>query len=119
MRRFTETFSHSQFVVTTHSPQVLGEVPGNCIRLLQHNRQVEIPAQALGMDTNWILQVLMDSDEQDPRIKKDIEAIFALITARKLEEAQAKTQELRQWIGNSEALQRTASTIERIRILKR
>lgn len=117
--RFAETFVRCQFVVTTHSPQVLGEVPGNCIRLLKDNRQIDIPAQAFGMDSNWILEVLMDSDEQDPAIKKSIAEVLAMIVEKKLDEAQTRIQSLRQQIGNSEAIQRAASTIERIRMFKR
>jgi predicted ATP-binding protein involved in virulence len=119
LKRFTETFSCCQFVATSHSPQVLGEVEARCVRLLQGCRHVEIPAQSYGMDTNWILQVLLGADEQDHAVKDEVTAISALIANRKLEEAQAKVLALRERIGNSESLQRAASTIERIRMINR
>jgi hypothetical protein len=71
------------------------------------------------MDTNWILEVLMDADKEEPDVKQGIEAVFDLIAQRRLDDAQAKIVEIRQQIGNSETLQRAASTIDRIRMLNR
>lgn len=112
-------FPRIQFLGTTHSPQVIGGIrPEEIIRLLPNGGH-DAPAQSYGMDTNWILEVLMDADKEEPEIKGGIEAIFGLIANRRLEEAQAKVVELRQRIGNSETLQRAASTIDRIRMINR
>jgi hypothetical protein len=62
---------------------------------------------------------LMDADKEEPSVKHGIEAIFNLIAERKLDDAQARLLELRQRIGNSEMLQRAASTIERIRMINK
>ncbi len=52
-------FPKIQFITTTHSPQVIGGVdPQEIIRLLPDNGY-DVPAQSFGMDTNWILEVLM------------------------------------------------------------
>lgn len=119
LKRLAETFKRCQFVVTSHSPQVLGEVEGEQLRLIQQNRKLQIPAQAFGMDSNWILTVLMGAEEQDPDVKVDLNEVAALIASQRLDEAEAKIIAIRHHIGNSEALQRAASTIERIRMLKR
>ncbi len=112
-------FPKIQFIGTTHSPQIVGSIqPDEIIRLLPEGIH-DVPAQSYGMDTNWILEVLMDADKEEPLIKQSIEAIFRLIDARRLDDAQAKVIELRQQIGNSEMLQRAASTIERIRLINR
>jgi predicted ATP-binding protein involved in virulence len=114
-----KVFPKIQFLTTTHSPQVIGGVePSEIIRLLP-NGSHEVPAQSFGMDTNWILEVLMDADKVESSIKHEIETIFNLIAERKLGDAQSHVLELRQRIGNSEMLQRAASTIERIRLLNR
>jgi hypothetical protein len=57
----------------------------------------------------------MDADELVPAVKKKINSVFDLISGRQLDVAEANIQELRQQIGNSETLQRAASTIDRIR----
>ncbi len=112
-------FPKIQFLTTTHSPQVIGGVePQEIIRLLPDGGH-DVPAQSFGMDTNWILEVLMDADKEEPSVKHGIEAIFNLIAERRLDDAQAQVLELRQRIGNSEMLQRAASTIERIRTINR
>ncbi|MEO8493884.1 MAG: AAA family ATPase [Planctomycetota bacterium] len=114
-----KVFPQIQFIGTTHSPQVIGGLqPEEIIRLLPDGSH-DIPAQSYGMDTNWILEVLMDADKQEPTIRQGIEATFGLIANRRLDEAQAKLVELRQQIGNSEMLQRAASTIERMRMINR
>ena len=112
-------FPKIQFLTTTHSPQVIGGVePQEIIRLLPDGGY-DVPAQSFGMDTNWILEVLMEADKEEPSVKQGIEAIFNLIDERRLDDAQARVLELRQRIGNSEMLQRAASTIERIRTINR
>ncbi|MGC8640419.1 MAG: AAA family ATPase [Isosphaeraceae bacterium] len=112
-------FPKLQFLATTHSPQVIGGVePQEIIRLLPDGGH-DVPAQSFRMDTNWILEVLMDADKEDPSVKQGIMRIFNLITERRLDDAQAQVLQLRQRIGNSEMLQRAASTIERIRTINR
>jgi predicted ATP-binding protein involved in virulence len=112
-------FPKIQFLTTTHSPQVIGGVePQEIIRLLPDGGH-DVPAQSFGMDTNWVLEVLMDADREEPSVKLEIEAIFDLIAERRLDDAQAHVLALRQRIGNSEMLQRAASTIERIRTINR
>ena len=112
-------FPKIQFLTTTHSPQVIGGVePQEIIRQLP-NGAYDVPDQTFGMDTNWILEVLMEADKEEPSAEHGIEAIFDLIGERRLEDAQAHMMELRQRIGNSEMLQRAASTIERIRTINR
>src|SRR5207247_1134997 len=105
-----------QFVCTSHSPQVIGEVLPEEVRLLDEQR-VERPAQSFGMDSNWILQVLMGTDYQDSKVTQDLKRVFKLIEERKLREAEAEVVKLRGTVGNNEAIQRAASTIERVRML--
>lgn len=110
------TFPNMQFVCTSHSPQVIGEVLPDELRLLDGDRY-ERPAQSFGMDSNWILRVLMDAEDQDGKIKSKLDSVFDLIGERNLEEATNRISALRQEVGNSEAIQRAQSTIERVRIL--
>jgi predicted ATP-binding protein involved in virulence len=112
-------FPRIQFLTTTHSPQVIGGVESQEIIRLLPDGTHDVPVQSFGMDTNWILEVLMDADKEVPSVKHGIEGIFNLIAERKLDDAQLKLLELRQRIGNSEMLQRAASTIDRLRTINR
>ena len=65
-------FPSCQFVVSTHSPQVIGSVAAQHIRLLSTDRNGHIhvtkPIASKGRDTNYVLEGVMDTPEQDPRV---------------------------------------------------
>ena len=109
------TFPMIQFVCTSHSPQVIGELQPEEIRLLDEGGQV--PGQSFGMDSNWILKVLMQGEDQDGEVKRLLEEVAHLIGNREIDNASGKLSELRGKMGNSDAIQRMASTIERIKVL--
>lgn len=120
LRRLQATFKNCQFIATTHSPQVIGEVPANCVKLLSRRDGkviVETPAMAFGADSNWILNVLMDADDKTESVKVGLEEIAKLIDERNLNAAGDKIASLRQTVGNTAAIQRLASTVDRIRLL--
>ena len=117
IKRLPAIFKSCQFVITTHSPQVIGEVQARCVRILsiKDGRVVsETPGMAYGADSNWILSVLMGADEMSEDVEKDLEVIARLISERNLTEARTKTDDLRKRVGNTEAIQKLVSTIERI-----
>ena len=67
-----ELFPRCQFVVSTHSPQVIGSVAAQHVRLLSsdENGQIHVtePIASKGRDTNYVLEGVMDTPEQDPRV---------------------------------------------------
>jgi predicted ATP-binding protein involved in virulence len=76
--RLVEVFQNVQFVVTTHSPQVLSEVSPESIRLLYREDgaiQYIQPSQSYGLDSSQILRELMD----DPGINSEVKARLDLI----------------------------------------
>lgn len=122
VKRLRETFPRCQFVLTTHSPQVLGEVEARCVRLLSfRNGKVvrETPSMALGTDSNWILNVLMGADEMNEEIEHELDEISSLVASRQLDDAKRRLHQLRDRVGNTEAIQQRVSTIERIERLGR
>lgn len=122
MIRLPKIFKSCQFVITTHSPQVLGEVHARCVRLLNTKEGrvvVETPAMSYGVDSNWILNVLMGADEMDQDVGRELEDISRLIQARELEMAKTKISFLRNSFGNTMATQKLASLLERIERLGR
>lgn len=68
------TFPNIQFIVTSHSPQVLGSIPpkdGLILRLVAG--QVVYEEGQLGKDTNYILETQMEASEIDAEAKADID----------------------------------------------
>ena len=69
-----DTFPACQFIVSTHSPQVIGGVRAKHIRLLTQDMDgvvnVKIPAATKGRDSNYILEALLDATERDVEINR-------------------------------------------------
>src|SRR5262249_15923304 len=55
-----KTFPGIQFICTSHSPQVIGELRREEIRLLSQE-SVELRSVGLGADSNWILDHVMEN----------------------------------------------------------
>ena len=85
-----ETFPNCQFVITTHSPQVLGELQPEEIRLLD-NFQISIPSQSFGLDSNTILDSLQTIENQilskNNLVDSEVRKINELIETKNLKEA--------------------------------
>ena len=75
VQKLTETFPACQFIATTHSPQIIGEVPPENIILLEHGKQPYRPDQSLGMDSNWILEVLMDTSPKNVDVEHELSVL--------------------------------------------
>jgi energy-coupling factor transporter ATP-binding protein EcfA2 len=106
LRRLTKTFSKSQFIVTTHSPQVLGEVEGKYIRYLKRAPKGEIirwtPPRALGLDSNRILRELMDAPSRNTGVDARTHKLFRLIDAEKFRDAKALLSTIQASLGEAE-----------------
>ncbi|MDE0521847.1 MAG: AAA family ATPase [Boseongicola sp.] len=86
-----DLFPRCQFVVTTHSPQVIGSVAARHVRLLSSddagNVSVTEPIASLGRDSNYVLAGIMDTPEQDPRVDDLFEKFDRLVDEGLLDEA--------------------------------
>ena len=88
-------FPKIQFFATTHSPQVIGEAKPEEIVLLTPQGQKR-PSGSFGMDSNWILECVMEAEGRDPEIGKRIKSLFDLIEGDRLDEAKAEIRKLRE-----------------------
>ncbi|MFC1836584.1 AAA family ATPase [Thermodesulfobacteriota bacterium] len=99
------TFPNLQFIVATHSPQVLSSAENATVLLLSPGED-GITARKLagffGRDTNWILEVLMEVDERPTEIKEKIEAFLSLIDDGRLDEGRAAMEDLAGQIGRDD-----------------
>jgi len=99
----TRTFPNCQFIVTTHSPQVLSKVKKENVFILEDYKLVEVTPHTYGRDSNSILYELMDVKERPGDVQEKIDACFALIDEEKIEEAKVKLQELADLFGENDA----------------
>ena len=119
----TRTFPNCQFIVTTHSPQVLSEVQPNSIYILESTDRGIIakrPTSSFGRDSNQILEDLMDVPERPENVKEQILEIFRLIDAGDLEGAKRLRQQIAGEIGADEPeLVKASTSIRRREILNK
>lgn len=77
--KLEETFPRCQFIATTHSPQIIGEVkPEGLILLEQRGDRVEVIQEGLqgfGLDSGWILRHLMEADSRNPTVQAQIHRV--------------------------------------------
>ncbi len=114
--RLQGVFQNCQFVVTTHSPLVLGEVPARCVRFLefQDGKVVAtIPTEAYGMDANRILQELMGAPVRNKGMEAKLRALFELIDQEDFATAREKIAALEQQLGQDEPELTRASSLIR------
>ena len=81
----TEAFPEIQFIVTTHSPQVLTTVPPECIRELVRDGnvlRVVIPEFSLGAESPYVLETIqgVNTRPQHLEIVKELNEYQQLIT---------------------------------------
>ncbi|MEH2318852.1 AAA family ATPase [Nostoc sp.] len=117
VEKLTETFPNCQFIATTHSPQIIGELPAEKIILLENGKPPYHPSQALGMDSNWVLTNLMHVDDRKSLINDELVKITQMIKQEQYDQATDKIDALGIQVGAFPELVRLQSRIERIRLL--
>jgi predicted ATP-binding protein involved in virulence len=99
------TFPNCQFIVSTHSPQIVSDVQPNAIYLLQQTPNgltVSHAASSYGRDSNQILEDLMGVPDRPMHIKTQLQQLFRLIDDGNLAAAQHLKEQLEQQIGLDE-----------------
>ena len=91
LRTLMDTFPACQFIVSTHSPQVIGGVEAHHVRLLEPAengvRTVSQPIATKGRDSNYVLEGVLNTPERDDEASKLFDEFDRLIDARELEDA--------------------------------
>lgn len=77
MARLETTFPNCQFVITTHSPQVLGELKPASVMLLRDGELLGHPQATYGLSSGQILEEVMDVASRASDVKVQLDTIFA------------------------------------------
>jgi predicted ATP-binding protein involved in virulence len=121
--RLTQTFPNCQFIVTTHSPQVLSHVHPECIHILEYdgdNVVVKRPDSSYGLDSNRILEDILGVSKRPQEIQDRMSELFRTINNNDLESAKEIVKELGDRIGIDEPeLVKADATIKRREIIGR
>ncbi|RMX10992.1 ATP-binding protein [Vandammella animalimorsus] len=115
LQRLCDTFKACQFVVTTHSPLVLGEVEARCIRFLaiQEDGKIGVttPTEAFGLDANRILQEHMGARIRNQKMDDELKNLFRLIDDEDFNEARKAIKNLEGRLGGNEPELTRASSL--------
>jgi predicted ATP-binding protein involved in virulence len=98
IRKLVETFPNCQFIITTHSPQVISEVEAHSLRLLEKNEEGKViftmPKRSLGLDSSEVLVEIMESPKRNEEIDEELYKIYSLIDENNIEEANISIEKL-------------------------
>ncbi len=96
------TFPNCQFIATTHSPQVLSNVEKENIVILEDFKIVEKTPFTYGRDSNSILYELMNVEERPTAVKNELDKLYRLIDAEKIDEARKELKKLEAVLGEND-----------------
>jgi predicted ATP-binding protein involved in virulence len=112
------TFPRIQFVCTSHSPQVIGEVAPDEIRKLDDEALGRVPDQSYGLDSNAILEDIMGADSRTPTGARAIEAVEDALEECDLVKAREELYGLKQLQhGDTRDTARLEATINNLEVL--
>ena len=97
----TGTFPKCQFIATTHSPQVIGEVPHERIHIMSDG-EVYSPPHSFGVDSSRVLEEIMESDPRTREVQKLLTKIGNKIGAANLGQARALLSALIEHLGDND-----------------
>jgi predicted ATP-binding protein involved in virulence len=103
VRRLQETFPNCQFILTTHSPQVLSQVPAESVILLDRFQRAQPPTGTLGRDSNSILTEVMGVPERPEATAERLQEIARMIDREELPEARRALDELARQLGEHDS----------------
>ncbi|EGL2055532.1 AAA family ATPase [Escherichia coli] len=117
LKKLTETFPNCQFIVSTHSPQIIGEIPPENVLLVRDGCVLGHPSSARGLSSDEVLELIMEGDSRNPAIKQQIESIEACLNEDDVEEAHQQLAQLEKQIGSTPDVMRLQSSIETLELL--
>jgi len=97
-----KTFPNCQFIITTHSPQVISDIKWVHLLISTSEGIVIKRVPSYGKDSNRILETLMGTPERPQEIKEDLRDLFRLIDKGELGKARQFRQNLADQMGEED-----------------
>ncbi|WP_374281070.1 AAA family ATPase [Desulfovibrio sp.] len=99
-----KTFPNCQFLISSHSPQVLGEVPKESVWILEPGEEPYHPSRSYGMESSELLREVMGAESRSPEVTEVLKDIDHLIEEGKFEDARRSISDLAKSTGKIPAL---------------
>lgn len=105
IRLLPKVFPKIQFIVTTHSPQMIGEVEPERVTLLQGKSGNAVrPENTIGLSSGEVLSLLMETTERNEETETLIRRFRALLDKEDYTAAKGVLSELAKSVGNASTL---------------
>ena len=101
VRNLTETFPKCQFIVTTHSPQVIGEVENDRIQIIADG-EIYSPSHSFGVDSSRVLEEIMEAKSRTSTVQERLKRIGDEIDADSFDEARSSLNALIELLGEND-----------------
>lgn len=112
LHKLRTVFPNCQFIVTTHSPQVVGELKPEEICLLNAGRFMGHPEYSYGLDSASALEFFMNGEARNPDVRRKLDAIAHALEDDQLEQAKHLIDALRTETGDIPDLLQHQSALE-------
>ena len=98
----TTAFPKCQFIATTHSPQIIGELDPDRIHIISDS-EVYSPSHSYGVDSSRVLQEVMDTDSRTRDMENKLARISRQIDEDKFKDARNSLQSIAKILGENDA----------------
>ena len=101
VHKLTETFPRCQFIATTHSPQVIGEVEHDRIQILTEDGAFS-PTHSFGVDSSRVLEEIMEADPRNRQVRDLLSRASHSIDSERFKEARELLGKLDERLGGND-----------------
>jgi predicted ATP-binding protein involved in virulence len=101
VHNLTAAFPRCQFIATTHSPQIIGEVEHDRIQIIA-NGEVYSPSHSFGVDSSRVLEEIMEADPRTQEIQELLSQLSAQIGQRRFTSARDLLAKLVERLGEDD-----------------
>lgn len=112
------TFPRCQFILTTHSPQILGELKPEQIILLRPEGTSH-PQVSYGLDSGQVLEEIMEATARTPGVEDALTKLFATLERNELDSAREQLNALSELAPGIAELGGAAALLKRKEVLGR
>jgi predicted ATPase len=97
-------FNTSQFIITTHSPQLLSNAdPESCdVQIMEDGEIVKVTPKYYGRDISTILYEMMGVERRNKKVAKSLSVLFNHIEDENLEQSKAEYKKLAELLGEDD-----------------
>ena len=101
VHKLTTTFPRCQFIATTHSPQVIGEVEHDLIQIIAEG-EVYSPTHSFGVDSSRVLEEVMDAPPRTAEVEDLVTKVSQEVGKQRLEQARGLVAQLVDRLGEND-----------------